>query len=527
MLKTSIFAMDLEIYTLSNTNDSFYNQHTSTYNKKMNLKTSAVLNEKQISTGQKSILKDSLAGEAMVNLSGGAFITAMAIHLGASNFQIGLLASLPILTNIFQLLSIWLVKRYNNRRLVTVTSSVLGRFPMLFAAFLPFMFSTEMSLQLLLAILFIHYLFGSIAGASWNSWVKDLIPEDRLGSFFSHRTKLTTILSASLGLTISFTIDFVKANYIDYLTLTYYGIFITGGIVGLLGIYWLSKAPEPTPIVNQDSVFEQFKKPLKDKNFKNLLIFNAAWAFSLNMAAPFFTVYLMRTMGLPLSYVIGFTILAQLSNIFTIKTLGLYSDRFSNKTILNIFAPVYITCMFGWIYASMPTEQVYGLLILGVISIFSGIATGGINLALYNIGMKLAPRREAMAYMSSLNMVVAMFSAISPIIAGLLADSLATQKLIWDIQLKNSDGIRSLEIINLQGWGFLFVIGGLMAAASLKLLSRVKENGEIGRERVINYMQLRLQKSLRKSSTSIYRRGVVSPMQKAQTMLRMDSNEAA
>jgi MFS family permease len=493
----------------------------------MNLNTSPVLDDKQIITGQKSILKDSLAGEAMVNLSGGAFITAMAIHLGASNFQIGLLASLPILTNIFQLLSIWLVKKYNNRRVVTVTSSVLGRFPMLFAAFLPFMFSTEMSLQLLLIILFVHYLFGSIAGASWNSWVKDLIPEDRLGSFFSHRTKLTTILSASLGLAISISIDFVKAHYIEYLTLTYYGIFVTGGIVGLIGIYWLSKAPEPTPVTNHDSVFEQFKKPLKDKNFKNLLIFNAAWAFSLNMAAPFFTVYLMRTMNLPLSYVIGFTILAQLSNILTIKTLGRYSDRFSNKTILNICAPVYITCIFGWIYASMPDEKIYGLIILSVISMCSGIATGGINLALYNIGMKLAPRREAMAYMSSLNMVVAMFSAISPIIAGLLADTLASQQLVWDIQLKNADGVRTLEIINLQGWGFLFVIGGLMAAASLKLLSRVKENGEIGRERVINYMQLRLQKNLRKRSTSIYQRGLVRPMQKAQTILRHDSNEAA
>jgi MFS family permease len=493
----------------------------------MNFNTSPILNEKQIKTGQNYILRDSLAGEAMVNLSGGAFITAMAIHLGASNFQIGLLASLPIMTNIFQLFSIWLVQRYNNRRAVTVISSVLGRFPMLFAGFLPFMFSTETGLQLLLTILFVHYLFGSIAGASWNSWVKDLIPENRLGSFFSHRTKLTTILSAALGLSISISIDFVKASYLEYLTLTYYSIFILGGVVGLVGIFWLSKAPEPAPVVNRDSVFEQFKKPLKDKNFKNLLIFNAAWAFSLNMAAPFFTVYLMRTMELPLSYVIGFTILAQLSNIFTIRTLGRYTDRFSNKTILNICAPIYITCIFGWIYASMPEEKIIGLAILTIISIFSGTATGGINLALYNIGMKLAPRREAMAYMSSLNMVVACFSAISPIIAGLLADSLASQQLIWDLQFKNANGISTFEVINLQGWTFLFVIGGILAAASLKLLARIKEQGEVGRERVINYMQLRLQKNIKQNTTSIYRRGVIRPMQKAQTIFRTNPNEAA
>lgn len=493
----------------------------------MNFTTTAVLTENQIASGEKAIIKDSLAGEAMVNLSGGAFITAMAIHLGASNFQIGLMASLPILTNVFQLLSIWLVQRYNNRRAVAVISSFLGRFPMLFAGFLPFIFSTAVGLKLLLAILFIHYFFGSIAGASWNAWVKDLIPEKRLGSFFSNRTKLITILSAVLGLLISFSIDYIRANYTEYLTLTYYGIFVTGGLMGLLGVYWLAKAPEPTPIPVQENVFSQFRKPLQDKNFKNLLIFNAAWAFSLNMAVPFFTVFLMKTMGLPLSYVIGLTILAQVSNISTIKTLGKYTDRFSNKTIIKICAPVYIVCILAWMYAAVPDNKIYGIIILALISTVSGTATGGINLALNNIGMKLAPRREAMAYMSSLNMVVAFFSAISPIIAGLLADGLSTQELVWNLQVKSADGIRTLEVINLHGWGFLFVIGGLMAAASLKLLTKVKEKGEVQKDRVLLYMSIRFQKQVKKNSNTIYHRGLVQPMQKAQTMLRLNENEAA
>ncbi len=493
----------------------------------MNFQTSEVLTETQIASGQKSILKDSLAGEAMVNMSGGAFITAMALHLGASNFQIGLLASLPILTNIFQLLSIWLVQRYNNRRAVAVIGSFLGRAPMLLAGFLPFIFSTAVGLKLLLAILFVHYFFGSIAGASWNAWVKDLIPEKGLGSFFSKRTKWVTMLSAVLGLCISLTIDFVKAQHSDYLTLTYYAIFIGGGLVGLVGVYWLAQAPEPTPIQVRENIFEQFKKPLGDINFKNLLIFNAAWAFSLNIAVPFFTVFLMRTMGLPLSYVIGFTILAQLSNILTIKTLGSYTDRFSNKTIINICAPVYISCIFAWIYASVPDNRLYGILILAIVSVISGTATGGINLALNNIGMKLAPRREAMAYMSSLNMVVAFFSAISPMIGGGIADLLAGQEIVWNVQLKSSEGIRVIEMIDLHGWGFLFVIGALMAAASLKLLNKVKERGEIQKDRVLHYMHIRLRKEIRKNSSAIYRRGVISPMQKAHTMLRPTADEAA
>jgi MFS family permease len=493
----------------------------------MTFATSDVLTENQIASGEKSILRDSLAGEAMVNLSGGAFITAMAIHLGASNFQIGLLASLPILTNVFQLISIWLVQRYNNRRAVAVISSFLGRFPMLFAGFLPFLFSTALGLKLLLAILFVHYFFGSLAGASWNAWVKDLIPEKRLGSFFSNRTKLVTILSAVLGLAISFLIDFIKVHDAGYLTFAYYAIFFSGGLIGLIGVYWLSKAPEPTPLPVYENVFKQFKKPLKDKNFRNLLVFNAAWAFSLNLAVPFFTVFLMKTMVLSLSYVIGFTILAQVSNILTIKTLGRYTDRFSNKTIINICAPIYIACILAWMYAAVPDYKTYGIIILAVLSAISGTATGGINLALNNIGMKLAPRREAMAYMSSLNMVVAFFSAISPIIAGLLADALSKQELVWNMQVKNADGVQSIELINIHGWGFLFVIGGLMAAASLKLLSKVEETGEIHKDHVIMYMQTQLQKHIKMNSNSMYRRGLIRSNQMVQFVMHFNKDKAA
>ncbi|MBS7566581.1 MFS transporter [Mucilaginibacter sp. Bleaf8] len=488
----------------------------------MNLRPSEILTEQQVQSGQKYILKDSLAGEAMVNLSGGAFITAMALHLGASNFQIGLLASLPILTNIFQLFSIWLVQRYNNRRAVAVVGSFLGRFPMLFAAFLPFMFSTAMGLKLLLVILFAHYFFGSIAGASWNAWVKDLIPENGLGAFFSHRTRLVTILSAVLSLFVSFTIDYVKAHYIDHLTLTYYAIFVLGGIIGLVGVIWLSRAPEPMPIPVKENVFAQFKKPLGDKNFRNLLKFNAAWAFALNLAVPFFTVFIMKTIGLSLSYVIGFTMLAQASNILTIKKVGRLTDRYSNKTLIHICAPVYIVCILAWTYAAMPESKLYSVLILAVISVVSGVATGGIALALNNIGMKLAPRREAMAYMSSLNMVVAFFSAISPIIGGLLADFFATYQLVWDFQWKDAAGVETFQLINLHSWSFLFIIGGMMAFVSLRLLNKVKEQGEVQKDRVMLYMQARLRKQIRQNSHTL-KGGVLKPVQKVQTLMRQAS----
>jgi len=65
-----------------------------------------VLTEVEIQTGLKLVIVDGLTAEAMTTVTGGTFLVAMALLIGANNFQIGLLAAPPNLTNIFQLLSI-------------------------------------------------------------------------------------------------------------------------------------------------------------------------------------------------------------------------------------------------------------------------------------------------------------------------------------------------------------------------------------------------------------------------------------
>src|SRR5687768_964547 len=107
----------------------------------MNFKTSEHLNPLQVQSGLKYIVKEGLAAEVMVSLTGGTFLIAMALHLGASNFQIGLLASLPLLTNVFQLISVYLVKRFENRRAIVVITSFVARTSLVIIGVMPFLFT--------------------------------------------------------------------------------------------------------------------------------------------------------------------------------------------------------------------------------------------------------------------------------------------------------------------------------------------------------------------------------------------------
>src|SRR4051812_30805591 len=242
----------------------------------MNLRPKKVLTEDEIKTGLKLVIVDGLTAEAMTTLTGGAFLVAMALLMGANNFQIGLLAALPTFTNLFQLLSIWLVRRYNNRRAVAVICGLLARFPLLLIGSLPLLTSSSASVEALIFFLFFYYFFGSIAGPSWNSWMKDLVPEKSLGAYFARRSSYTQTLNVVLSLLLALFIDYIKDRYPQYQLTTYAYMFIAGGIIGITGSLILSKAPEPQSFLIKENIFKLFKRPLQDGNFRRLLVFNSA-----------------------------------------------------------------------------------------------------------------------------------------------------------------------------------------------------------------------------------------------------------
>ena len=66
----------------------------------MNLKPSEHLSQRQIARGLDLVIKEGMVTEAMSALTGGTFLVALAILLGASNLQIGILAALPSFSSI-------------------------------------------------------------------------------------------------------------------------------------------------------------------------------------------------------------------------------------------------------------------------------------------------------------------------------------------------------------------------------------------------------------------------------------------
>jgi MFS family permease len=395
----------------------------------MNLRSAKSLTENQVRSGLRLVIADGITAEAMVVFTSGTFLTAMAINLGATNFQLGLFAALPTFTTIFQLVSIWLVQRFNNRRIIAALFNFLARLPILAIGAIPFLFTAGTSVQVLLLLLFFQHVFGDVAGASWNSWMKDLVSEKQLGAFFSKRTRMAQTLNVTLSLATAFAIDYVKVHYPSQETIIYNILFLIGGGLGLLSVAFLLKTPESRAKKINAQLHTLFALPLRNRNFKNLLIFNSFWAFALNLATPFFSVYMLKTIGLPLACVISLGILGQLSGILSYQLWGQYTDRFSNKTIIAISAPIYAGCILLFAFTAMPSNRLATITLLVAIYFFSGWSSAGINLALSNISLKLASKNAAIAYLPVKNMFVALFSTIAPMVGGFTAHFLSRTNL--------------------------------------------------------------------------------------------------
>ena len=304
------------------------------------------------------------------------------------------------------------------------------------------------------------------------------------------------ILNVTLSLWIALMLDYVKENYPQYEMQVYAAMFLIGGLIGLAGVYLLSLAPEPKGIPVSGNLFSLFIKPFVNRNFRKLLTYHAFWAFSINLATPFFTAYMLQMLLLPLSWIVAFNIIMQITGILFVRVWGRYADRYSNKTIISVCAPTYILCILAWIFTATVPTRIYSITVIVLINIFSGITISGINLALNNISIKLAPREEAIVYLSAKNMAVALIAALAPLVAGALGDFFATHEFVWQFQWKGPKGETDFSFIELKHYRFLFLVSAVLALFSMQWLHQVREEGEVNRSIVIGRLRSNFRESV-------------------------------
>jgi MFS family permease len=424
------------------------------------------------------VLYDAVAHEAMGILTTGVFLAGIAVALGASNFAIGVLAAVPFMAQLLQIPAVFVIERWRCRRCVSAWASGIGRCFLLASAAAPFL-GGNVAVLALIGTVAVHQAMAAVSGCAWNSWMRDLVPATEYGRFFGRRTAVTTAVSITLAFVGSILIDGWKRYVPGDPVLAYSCLFAVGAFIGLWGVYLLYLTPEP-PIATQDQQTRfhlLLTAPLRDVNFRRLVLFLSTWNFSVNLAAPFFTVYMLKTLHYDMTTIIVLTLASQLSNLASLGIWGALIDRFSNKAVLGISAPLFLACMAGWALTGMPWAQSIIFSLLLAIHVLSGASTAGVALASGNIAMKLSPQGASTAYLAANSVITASCAAVAPILGGIAADFFAAHELSVSFTWAGAERDVTVELLKLHSWTFFFALACVFGLYSLHRLSFVEEKG--------------------------------------------------
>ncbi|HOX36077.1 MAG TPA: MFS transporter, partial [Methanoregulaceae archaeon] len=210
------------------------------------------LTPEEVERGLSSILFDGLTTHAFVTLTSGIFLIAFALELGASNIMIGLLAAIPPLAELVQIPAVGIIEKVRNRRLITVVTSLASRGLWLLVALIPFLLSPQAGISCLVILLIVYSVISSVKHCGWKSWMRDLIPDQILGMYFSRRMALSFAVGIVLSLGAGYFLDHWQNGGGGSAVTGYAVIFLIGSLIGIAGTYFLVRTPEPMMIIRHD-----------------------------------------------------------------------------------------------------------------------------------------------------------------------------------------------------------------------------------------------------------------------------------
>src|SRR5262250_589824 len=432
------------------------------------------------SKNRRSIIFDGICTAAMNAFFAGPFLAAFALALGASHWEIGLISAVVFLSMPMQLVGLYAVDRWKRRRGLIIFCALTARLLWILIASSPF-FPAKTSVRFLLIVLVCSGLIAAIPGPAWHSLVRSLVPVDSLGQVFSKRLAWGTVIGLTLTLAGGFFVD-AWPNFTGRSPLeAYSALFVIGILFGLIGVRAITHLPEP-PMEGErsESLRALMWLPLRDAGFRSLLGFIAFWNFSINLATPFFVVFMLERLLLPMRAVTAFIVLQQLVFVLSIRIWGLLSDRYSNKAVLLTTVPLATAAVAAWSFTTLPERNALSIPLLIAIQIAIGFSLSAIPLSITNLALKQSPPGLTHAYMMTADLVGAPSGAIAPLIGGWMMDVFAAKHFAVTFQWSGQTTQLSAYVLSIRGLDFVFLISALAGLIAFQWLALIPESGTAG-----------------------------------------------
>jgi MFS family permease len=425
------------------------------------------------------LLLDGICTQVMLVLTGGAFLVAFALLLGASGKTIGVIAAMGPLAQVLQLPSVFLVRRLGLRKAVVTATAGVSRFFLVVMAAVPWFVPPQLRLSVFALSLFMFFGVGAVGGSAFGPWMRDLVPSRVLGRYFGTRLAYAVAVGAAAAILAGLGVDYYLGHFASAAG-AYSILYVVGASVGFLGVFFLSRIPEPRMTTPPSrGVIAAVREPFRDANFRRLLRFMGSWSFAANLAAPFYAVYMLERLEMGMTVVMALFLLSQTAYVSFLGIWGRLADRLTHKAVLSVSGPLFMVSIGLWIFTTMPGRYFLTLPLLATIHVLAGVSTAGVMLSAWNITLKLAPRESSTTYLAANALVCGVSATVAPILAGFALDFLTSSGFAITVGSRSSSGGAAFPALQLQGLDLVFAAAVVVGFYALRRLAFVQERGSL------------------------------------------------
>ncbi len=334
------------------------------------------------------------------------YLVLYILALGATRTQIGLMSSVSSLMVALVLLpGALLVERFGHRKHLTVFfGGGLARLILLVLALLPFILGGKALILAAIALSIVRDINGNLAFPAWMSVAGEIVPMEGRGRFFGSRNFIMGIAGMLAILLVGELITKAGSPQGYQLAL---GVAFA---LGAFSTYSFSRLRDPrgnAPISVEGTL--SLRGVLTDIKshpaFVALGIVMIVWNFSINIAGPFFNVYMVQNLKFTATMVGLQSIVSTVAGLLVQRRIGRLSDRLGSRKVMLISMILIPLLPAGWVFVTQFWQVI-------VLNAFGGLAWGAFNLVSFNFLLSLTPEAQRARYAAIYQIMITLALAL-------------------------------------------------------------------------------------------------------------------
>ena len=334
------------------------------------------------------------------------YLVVYLVTVGATQAQIGMMSSLSSLSAAVLLLpGAMLVERLGRRRGVVLVGGGWARIALLCLALLPFVANGPWLIAAAIALSISRDAMANLSYPAWMAMTGDIVPMEGRGKFFSSRNFIMGLAGIVTTLVAGLVISRIQQP------LGYQAMLLVAFGIGLFSVFSFSRLSDrPRP-----AALPQVKKPFSWKallaemrahrEFTTFAAITALWNFTLNIAGPFFNVYMVQNLHADAAMIGLASIATSVATMLVQPRLGVLNDRWGARRLTLISGLLIPILPFCWLFIDAPWQII-------PVNLLGGALWGGFNMGSFNYLLEIAPEERRARYSAVFQIVVTLSLAV-------------------------------------------------------------------------------------------------------------------